>query len=67
MMIVVTIAEFAQSYMAQARNSGRSSPSLASQPLRLGTGGHVSSGASSELDMISIHDQNRGCMARSYW
>ena len=49
MMIVVTIAEFAQSYMAQARNSGRSSPSLASQPVRFETGGQVPSYASSEL------------------
>ncbi len=30
-MIVHTIAEFAQSYIAQARSSGRSSPSFFSQ------------------------------------
>src|SRR6478736_5047617 len=30
-MIVVTIAEFAQSYIAQARSSGRPRPSLSSQ------------------------------------
>ena len=32
MMIVHTIAEFAQSYIAQARSSGRPRPSFSSQP-----------------------------------
>ena len=33
MMIVVTMAEFAQSYIAQARSSGRCSPRFSSQRL----------------------------------
>jgi hypothetical protein len=50
-MMVVTMAEFAQSYIAQARSSGRPRPTASSQPFFRST---IGSGSSSLVIQIVL-------------